>query len=324
MYKADRYYFVGLLSILIFILIGLGENAQSQEKYPTKAIEVIVAFGPGGGIDLNTRVTTAYLSKKWGIPVNVVNKPGGKNVPGTLELYKAAPDGYTMFGDNIVTSPLMGATMKDLPFEIMDRTFIATVSASPYVISVPSTSPFKTLKEFIEEGKKNPGNISFTAGDVGIEFLLKRFCKTMGIDISKMKPVMVRDASQAVTFMAGGHVGLGGSMASSSLPAIKAGTIRPLIIAYKSRSADLPDVPTSQELGYPPFIHVAWVGISGPPKLPSHIIDIWNKALQEMVKDSGAISQLKKIGAEPFYNDPQATREYVKKEMEEAKRILAQ
>lgn len=323
MSKVNQYYFVSLFSILIFILIGFGEQVQSQEKYPTRAIDVIVAFGPGGGIDLNTRVTTAYLNKKWGIPVNVVNKPGGRNVPATLELYKASPDGYTMFGDCNVTSSLMGATMKDLPFEVMDRTFIAAVSAVPYVVSVPSTSPIKNIKEFIEEAKKNPENITFTAGEVGIEFLVKRFFKTMGIDISKMKPVMIRDAAQAITFLAGGHVGFGGSMVSSGLPAIKAGTIRPLIMGFKSRHPDLPDVPTSQELGYPPFIHVGWIGISGPPKLPSYIVDIWSKALEEMIKDPAVISQFKKIGSEPFYNDPKATKEYVIKEMEEAKRILA-
>lgn len=314
----------GFLTSLIvtgILLVGLGE-VRSQAKYPTRAIDVIVAFGPGGGIDLNTRVTASYMTKKWGLPVNVVNKPGGKNIPATLELYKAVADGYTMFGDNSVTSSLMGAATKDLPFEVKDRTFVATVSAIPYVISVPSTSPYKSLAEFLSEAKKNPANVTFTAGDVGIEYGIRRFLLAVGLDISKMKPVMVRDAAQAVAMTAGGNVSLGASMASSSLPAIKAGNLRPLLVADKSRHSDLPEVPTSVELGYPTFLYVGWVGISGPPKLPSFIVDIWDKSLEGMVRDPDVVAQFKRIGASPFYHDAKATREYVLKDLEEMKKIL--
>lgn len=314
----------GFLTLLIcttVLLLGSGD-ARSQARYPTKAIDVIVAFGPGGGIDLNTRVTTTYLTKKWAVPVNVVNKPGGKNIPATLDLYKTAADGYTMFGDNSVTSSLMGATTRDLPFDVMARTFVATVSAIPYVISVPATSPYKNLAEFLAEARKNPGNISFTAGDVGIEYGVRRFLLTVGLDISKVKPVMVRDAAQAVAMTAGGNVSLGTSMVSSSLPAIKAGNLRPLLVADKSRHPDLPDVPTSVELGYPTLIYVGWVGISGPPKLPSPIVDIWNKTLEGMVRDPEVIAQFRRIGATPFYHDAKATRDYVLKDLEEVKKIL--
>jgi tripartite-type tricarboxylate transporter receptor subunit TctC len=321
METARNYLFVILFSVLVLSVSGLGD-VQSQVRYPTRAIDDIVAFGAGGGIDLNSRVTATYIAKKWGVPVNVVNKPGGKNIPATLELYKAAPDGYTMFGDCSVTSSLMGATMNDLPFDVMERTYIATVSALPYVISVPSTSPFKTVEELVTEAKKNPGSISFSAGDVGIEFAIRRFCSTVGLDITKMKPVMMRDAAQTVAMIAGGHVSLGASMVSSSLPAAKAGTLRPLLVTFKNRHPDLPNVRTSTEAGYPALIYVGWIGISGPPKLPGYVVDAWSKAIEEMVKDPEVVSQFRKIGAEPFYHDPKATRDYVLKDMEETKKLL--
>jgi len=86
-----------ILSVLIlFVLVGWVEQAQSQEKYPTRAIEIIAPFPPGGGTDLGNRIIAAYLNKKWRVPVNVINKPGGNFVPACLSVYKADPDGYTV------------------------------------------------------------------------------------------------------------------------------------------------------------------------------------------------------------------------------------
>jgi tripartite-type tricarboxylate transporter receptor subunit TctC len=323
MSKVKALFLGGLLSVLMFIvLIGWGDLVQSQVKYPTRAIDIIVPFGPGGGTDLPTRVVAAYLNKKWSVPLNVVNKPGGKCIPATLELYNAGPDGYTLIADSQAGTSMVDVEVKNLPFKTMDRTFIAMFAATPYLLIVPSTSPFKTLEDFVAEAKKNPGNISWTGGSPGIEYVVRKFFSLSGLDASKMKLVMITGGAQAVTLTAGGHVTLGSSTASSILPAIRGGTVRPLLIMSKNRYPDLPDLPTSVDLGYPTLTDVQWVGISGPPKLPPYITDIWDKTLQEMPKDQGIISQLRNVGAVPFYLNAQATREYVIKEIEEGKKVL--
>jgi len=107
----------------------------------------------------------------------------------------------------------------------------------------------------------------------------------------------------------------------ASLPAINGQTVKPLAITSKTRWPDLPNVPTTAELGYPTVNTSTWIAITGPPRLPSNIVDIWNKAFQEMVKDPEVVSQFKKIGASPFHLDSSATREYVSNETREA-RIL--
>jgi tripartite-type tricarboxylate transporter receptor subunit TctC len=322
MVKTRLYILAYLLSVFTLILTIWAEQAQSQSKYPTRAIQIIVPFGPGGGTDLPTRVAAAYLNKKWGVPLNVVNKPGGKCVPATLELYHAAPDGYTMIADSRAGCSLVGATVKNLPFEIMDRTFIAMFAGTPYILIVPSTSPFKTLEGFIVEAKKNPGSISWTGGDPGIESVVRMFFSSAGLDISKMKLVMITGGAEVVILTAGGHVTLGASVVPSILPAIRGGTVRPLVMMSKARYPDLPDLPTSAELGFPTLTALQWIGISGPPKLPSSIADIWGKTLQEMAKDQGIISQLRNVGALPFYLDAKATREYVTQEIGEARKLL--
>lgn len=105
------------------------------------------------------------------------------------------------------------------------------------------------------------------------------------------------------------------------MPAIKAGTIRPLANTSKNRWPDLPDVPTTVELGYPTVNLVQFSGLSGPPKVPSDIIGIWNEGLQEMLKDPEVLSKLKNLGQEPFYLNTREFRDYVTKETEELKEL---
>lgn len=164
MNQTKRWLLWGLLSTLIIgYLTGSSNPVQSQEKYPTRPIEIIVPYAPGGGTDLSARITAAYLSKRWGVPVNVVNKPGGNTVPACLEVYRAAPDGYTMLQDGLGSGPLLEVVVKNLPFKIMDRTFIGVATGVAMFIVVPPNSPFMTMKDLETEAKKDPGNFSWTS-----------------------------------------------------------------------------------------------------------------------------------------------------------------
>ncbi len=315
-----------LLRLLTLVLalsgwasVGLG---QSQEKYPNRSIDVICPTGAGGGNDLQTRVMTAYLNRKWGVPVNVLNKPGGNSIPGTLEVYGARPDGYTVLVDSVNTS-LLPAAVKSLPFKIMDRTHICTHSAVQQVFFVYISSPFKSLKDLEAEAKRNPETFTWTSmgGTGGQDFAGRQLFKALGVDVLKTKPVMVQSGAQCAALAAGGHVTLGISATASSLPAIKGGMVRPLAISGSTRWPDLSEVPTASELGYPSITAMTWVGFSGPPNLPSHIVEIWNKAILEMVRDPEVISKLKNIGAMPLYRNASETREYAAKEIEEVYKL---
>ncbi len=325
MSKRKQHLFGVILSVLfILILSGWAGPVYSQDKYPTRPIELIVPYTPGGGTDIYARQAANYLKKMWGVPINVVNKPGGRGIPAILEVYQATPDGYTMLQDGSSSASMLAvatAESKDLPFEIMNRTFVAIHSANPFVFFVPSTSPFKTLKDFIGEAKKNPKEVSYTAGAPSVEFGLRQLFSAIGADISKAKSVMVKGASEAVILAAGGHITIGAAALPTTLPAIKAQTIRPLLITSKNRWPDVPDLPTSSELGYPQVNFMHWNGIAGPPKLPSHISNIWDKAIQDLLKDPGFLSQLKNTGAVPLYLNSKEMAERVRKETEEALKL---
>ncbi|MDI7259676.1 MAG: tripartite tricarboxylate transporter substrate binding protein [Thermodesulfobacteriota bacterium] len=315
MYKTKSCF---LILVLMLIIIGWFGETQSQEKYPTRAIEIIVPFAPGGGTDLAARIVAGYVSKKWGIPVNVVNKPGGNTIPACLEVYNAKPDGYTLLGDSQSSTSALGAAVKNLPFKVMDRTFIGMTSIGPFFLMVSPTSPFNNLKELADEARKEPENFTWTStgGASGLDFTGRQFFKAIGVDVPKTKPVMVPGGAPAVSLTAGGHVKMGLG-ASSAMPAIKGGMVKTLAITTKTRWPDLPNIPTTEEQGFPTIDVQYWTGLSGPPKLPSHIVEKWDKILQEALKDPDIVSAMRNIGVLPFYRNENGTKEYVIKEIEE-------
>ncbi|MDO8629455.1 MAG: tripartite tricarboxylate transporter substrate-binding protein, partial [Phycisphaerales bacterium] len=120
-----RMWGAAVLVALMVLPFGWTPAARAQEKYPTRGIDIIAPFAPGGATDVAARATAAYLSKKFRVPVNVINKPGARGIPQTLEIYRAAPDGYTLVEDGGTTTTFLAAAMgKDLPFNIFDRTFL--------------------------------------------------------------------------------------------------------------------------------------------------------------------------------------------------------
>jgi tripartite-type tricarboxylate transporter receptor subunit TctC len=316
--EKGRFRTIVLSVLVLFVLVAWVEHAQSQEKYPTRAIEIIVAYPPGGASDLGTRITAAYLNKKWRVPVNVVNKPGGGTIIGCLAVYQAAPDGYTVLADGLARGALVGAAVKDLPFKIMDRTFIAMTYTGPQVFCVPPTSPIKNLKDLEAEAKRDPENFSWTlmGGTSGADYGMRQFFKAIGLDHSKTKPIPVQGGTQVTVLVAGGNVKVGACTVAAALPSIKGGLMRPLCITINARHPDLPDVPTAIEMGYAVNVN-DWHGISGPPKLPSFVVEKWNAVLEEMSRDPEIITKLMNIGTLPYYRNARATREQVIKEIEE-------
>ena len=324
MCQRKKWFLHGLLFVMVmFILTGWCGEVQSQPKYPTRGIDIIVPFTPGGATDLVIRVMAVYLKQKWSVPVNVINKPGGNTVPACLEVHRAAPDGYILLGDNNPSSSMLPIVVKSLPFKVMDRTFISMVAGSPAVIIVPYDSQVKTLKDLEIEIKKDPENFTWASlGGTGLpDYVTRQFLKTIGVDVLRTKPVMCQGGAQAVILTAGGHIKMGSGTVSASTPAITGNTVTPLAITSKTRWPDLPNLPTAVEAGYPTVNYLYWVGFSGPPNLPPDIIDKWDKTLQEILKDPEVISKLKNIGAIPFYQNARGNRKYVMEEIEEASKL---
>jgi tripartite-type tricarboxylate transporter receptor subunit TctC len=250
----------------------------------------------------------------------ILNKGGGNTIPGTLEVHTSPPDGYTILGDALPMCSLLDVVVKDLPFKITDRTFVAMTTFSPHDIIVHSTSPYKTLKDLVEDAQKDPENFSWSSigGVSGNDFGARKFFKAAGVDVARTKPVMTKGGSQCAALVAGGHVKMDVSTITTSIPHISAGTIRVLAVCFDKRDALLPEVPTTAELGFPSIYLPFWHGISGPPKMPAYIVDVWTRTLQEMMKDKEYLEQIDKLRLRPFYHSSAQAIEYFMKEREVA------
>lgn len=317
----------GLMSVLVAIaFIGWGSEARSQEKYPSKPIDIIVSYAAGGGVDLSARLMGAYMSKKWGVPVNVINKPGGNHVPALVEIYRAAPNGYSLIQDSLGSSSMLPISTKNLPFDVMSRTFIGIYTSGPMVLSVPPASPYKNLKDIEMDAKKDPGSFTWTSmgGSSPQDYTMRKFLKVIGVDVFKSKPIMSQGAAQAVILTAGGNVKIGVASLASSLSAIKGGTIKPLAITSKTRASIVPDLPTTTELGYPAIDILDSYGPSGPPNLPPYVVDTWNKAMEEMLKNAEITDKMKNMGLMPDYHNSADTREHARKKIGELKELFGQ
>ena len=201
-----------LLCIIVILGAGFTDQARSQEKYPTRAIDIIVPTGPGGSTDLTTRIIAAELKKIWGVPVNVVNKTGGNMIPALLEVIESKPDGYTMFADNISASSAMPLTApKDLLPKLESRTYISLTTTVPFLLFVPASSPVKSLKDLEAEIKKDPGAFTWpirwwcgSSGCTGSD----NSVKLIGVDVNKTRPVAAQSGAQMLTLSGSGSIRL--------------------------------------------------------------------------------------------------------------------
>ena len=261
-----------ILSLLFCMLVILAssfvDQLRCQEKYPTRAIDIIVPTGPGGSTDLTTRILAAELKKMWGVPVNVINKPGGNMVPAVQEVFTSKPDGYTLLGDSISASSALPLSAKDLPFKPEDRTYIAMTTTSNFLLFVPASLPVKTLKDLEADVKKDPGSFTWPSGGgtSAPDVLVRQFAKAIGVDINKLKAVPVQSGAQMITLAGSGSIKVMAFGPAMGVPNTQAGIIRPIAAVCKTRIPEFPDVPTSAEQGYASVNYAWWNGISGSPQ----------------------------------------------------------
>jgi tripartite-type tricarboxylate transporter receptor subunit TctC len=184
-------------------------------------------------------------------------------------------------------------------------------------------SPWKNLKDLEAEVKKDPGNFTWVSIGAGsVDYTTRLFFKAIGVDVTKTKPVSTRGLGEGNTLVAGGHIKIGIDATPSALPNVKGGLLKGLALTSKFRmEEDYPGVATTEEQGYPTVDSVFWFGISGPPNLPSDIVNKWDEALQEVLKDPEFTSKIKKIAGVPQYRNASETREVVRKEMEQAAQL---
>jgi tripartite-type tricarboxylate transporter receptor subunit TctC len=275
----------------------------AADEYPNKPIHWVVAYPPGGSTDLLARLMGQYLSQHLGQQVIVDNKPGGGNNIGTEFAIKAPPDGYTIFLVNPANA--INATLyPKLPFNFLeDMAPVAGIVRVPNVMTVTKNFPARTVAEFIEYGKKNPGKINMASSGAGTSVHLsgELFKSMAGID---MKHVPYKGAGPATTDLIGGQVDVLFDNMPSIIGHIRGGTVRALGVTSAQRSPALPDVPAVADT-VPGYEASAWFGMSAPKGTPAAVIARLNREVNAALADPAMKAKLADLGGVPMGGTPE-------------------
>lgn len=279
-----------LLPALLMLLFGVTAESSAQEKYPDRPITIVAPFPPGGVADLTARPVAVALEKVMKNPVVVVNKTGAAGAVGMSFVANSKPDGYNLLMalSSISIIPEADKLFDRKPAYTMDQLIpIALISADPTIFVVNASRPWKTVKEFVDDAKKRPGEISYSSSGVYGTLHMAMEMLTHGAGIN-LKHVPYSGAGPALTALLGGHVDILASGPAVVIPHIKAGKIRPLAGWGAKRVASLPDVATFKELGYDIEFYI-WAGLFAPRGTSPAVM----KTIRESVKQAVNTAEFK-------------------------------
>ncbi|MCG0278744.1 MAG: tripartite tricarboxylate transporter substrate binding protein [Thermanaeromonas sp.] len=314
------YYLLIFLGIAALILVSAGCGSK-QEKYPTKPINVIVAYAAGGGTDVGARTLLPYVEKILGQQMIVVNKPGGGGWVGWSELAQAKPDGYTIGyinTPNLMTGYL-DPNLKN-PHNLSSFVPIANHVVDPGAIAVKKDSPFKDIKDIIEAAKKNPGKVSVTSTGVGSDDHLAAIAIERQTG-AKFNVIHSKGFADNLTAVLGGHVDVLFGNVGEVYGPFKDGSIRVLAVMTEQRVEEFPDVPTLKELGINVVSHSAR-GLAAPKGTPKEIIDILAKAFKQGIENPEHVEKMKKLGLYVKYMGPEEYKRFLEEEERKVKELM--
>jgi tripartite-type tricarboxylate transporter receptor subunit TctC len=282
-----------LLALALLVALPLASTGCSQataSAFPTKSIELVVAFAAGGATDVMMRALADAASTELGQQVVVVNKVGGNGITGTGEVARAKPDGYTV----LVMQAGPGATqphVEAVPYKIDDYEPILMTFENPIFLVAGANTPWKTTKEFVEDARKRPGQINFGASPAGgvPHLVMELLGKSAGITV---KNVPYQGSGPAMTALLGGHIDVMSAHPADVAPQLGTGQIKLLGVYSEQRLKEFPDVPTMKEQGYDVqgFVWGGMVVPKGTPKdVQTRLHDAFKKALEsQKTKDAWA------------------------------------
>jgi tripartite-type tricarboxylate transporter receptor subunit TctC len=291
-----------IASLALFAALAVAGPTRAAD-YPTRPVKWVVPYPPAGTTDVLARIVAQWLTEKMGQPFVVENKPGAGNNIGVEAVVNAPPDGYTM----LLVNPANGinATLyKNLNYNFMrDIVPVAGLIRAPNVMEVTPSLPVKTVKEFIDHCKANPGKINMASSGSGTSVHLsgELFKSMTGCD---MVHVPYKGAGPALTDLMGGTVHVLFDNLPSSIGHIKAGKLRALAVTSEAREPSLPGVPTVAET-VPGYEATAWFGIGMPKGTPRDVIDKVNAEINRALADPKMLARLAELGGKPIGGTPE-------------------
>lgn len=286
------------------VFAAMVPGVAGAQGYPSKQLRIVVAFPPGGPIDIVARMISPKLSEAMGQSIIIDNRGGAGGTIGVDHVAKSAPDGYSMVLSS-TSLAIYPHVYPALPFDGQrDLAPVSMVTTTPELLVVHPSLPVKSVKELIALAKARPGQLNCAStGNGGLPHLVLELFKSE--TATQIVHVPYGGAAAATTNTLGGHTQMMIADLPVLLPHVQAGKLRPLATTVAKRAALLPDLPTMAEQGVPKVDASNWYGLFVPGKTPREIIDRLNTGLNKALSDKDLRDRLAARGADPAPGTPE-------------------
>lgn len=300
------------------LMVSVGAQAQT---YPSKPIRLIVPFPAGGATDIFARTLSQKLAEKLGTSVVVDNKPGAGGTLGSDMVAKAPPDGYTLLLATSSTHSIGPNLNPKMPYDaVRDFTPIGQVGNAPSIMLVPNSSPAKTVQEWIDYARKNPGRLNYASSGNGtiVQLTAELFKSQAGVFVVH---IPYKGTALAMPDLISGKVDVLFDSLPTGLPHVRDGRLRALGVTTAQRTPLAPGVPPISEV-LPGYESTTWFGVFGPPGLRPELVNRINTAANQALKDAEVADKLQKLGIEAVGGTPAEFTSMLASESAKWKKII--
>ncbi len=297
--------------------------AVQAQSYPTKPIRLIVPFPAGGATDLFARSLTQKLGERLGQSVVVDNKPGAGGTLGSDLAAKATADGYTLLLSTTSTHSIGPNLNPKIPYDAMrDVTPICQVGNAPSIMLVPNSSPAKTVKEWIDYARQNPGRLNYASSGNGtiVQLTAELFKSQANLFVVH---IPYKGTALAIPDLVSGKVDVLFDSLPTGLPHVRDGRLRALGVTSAKRTPLAPDLPPISDV-LPGYESTTWFGLFGPKGLPPEVVSRVNTAANQVLKDPEVVDKLTRLGIEPIGGTPAQFSTLLTTELAKWKKIITE
>jgi len=307
-------------SVAVAVLVFTAAIASAQ-SYPSRVVRMVVAYPPGGSIDVVARLVNQRLTTAFGHQFIIDNRAGAAGNIGTDYVAKAANDGYTLLMGSAASISSAPAVYAKLPYDpVRDLAPIIQVANQPNVLTAHPSVPARTLKEFIALAKANPGKFNYGSSGIGASqhMTAELFAMLTGV---KIEHIPYKGGTPAMTDLISGQIDFMFTPAPNAIAFVKSGKIRGIAVTSLKRSSALPELPTMDESGLKGFELLGWIVLLGPSGTPREIVDRLNAEINKML--AGDIRpRLTELGLDAVGGTPEQFAAFIRQDIAKYVKIV--
>ena len=309
-------------TVLQALLVSLAfAGAASAQQFPTKPVTIIAPTNPGAGPDFLARTLAQKLQERWGQTVTVINRPGAGSVIGISEAARSAPDGHTLV---VATDAFANnAALIKLPYDpVKDIQPVGQISIGGMILCVHPSLPVKTLAEFIDYVKRNPGKLTYGSAGIGTTHHMMMAVFAHGAGLNMVHAPYGGGPGKMQTDLISGRLETAFVAANAAKQFVESGQLRALAVATNKRMSYWPTVPTFSEQGFGNFDLELWYGLLAPSATPRAVIDKISSDMAWALGLPETKASLNKFGMESAHTPPDVFSRFVHGEIERKKKLV--